>query len=423
MSPPDSKNSSTILIVDDEPSVLVGLRSVLERQQFHVVATTSTERALRELTQRTFGVVISDQNMPEMTGLEFLKKVREVQPDASRVLITAAIDLPTLVDAINEGEIYRFIAKPWLREELLATLGNAKSRHELVVQNRQLLEQTTELNEQISEANTVLAAQVVQLESQREQLAAKNIELKQRYDLSLELSSRILATYDSMLAGQTKAIAALTEQMLSSQHFTTEERESLQTSAWLCDLGLIGVPRDLYRSFIDHPAQLSERDLASIHSHPTYSQTLTAHVDGRPLVGQTVRSHHEKFDGSGYPDGLAGSEIPWAARCLAVAVLFVESRLSTDQALALIDKESGHALDPEAVRLFRQTTNLRALPRSVSEVMVNDLQPGMVLANGIYSPHGLLLVGQGQSLSSATITKLRSHNLTTPIQHQLLVYS
>lgn len=411
------------MIVDDEPSVLVGLKSVLERQQFHVVSTTSAERALHELAERRFGVIISDQNMPEMTGLEFLKKVRNIQPDASRVLITAAIELPTLVDAINEGEIYRFIAKPWLREELLAAVGNAKSRFELVVQNRQLLEETTKLNQQISEANTVLAAQVHQLESHREQLASKNEELKQRYDLSLELCSRILATYDPILARQTKAIVALTEQMLPSPHFTPEEREALHTSAWLCDLGLIGVPRDLHRSFNDHPEQLSERDLASIHSHPTYSQTLTAHVDGRPLVGQTVRSHHERFDGSGYPDGLTGSGIPWAARCLAVAVLFVESRLPTDQALALIDKESGQALDPEAVRLFRQTTNLRALPRSVSEVMLNDLQPGMVLANGIYSPHGLLLVGQGQSLSSATIIKLRSHNLTTPIQHQLLVYS
>jgi hypothetical protein len=140
-------------------------------------------------------------------------------------------------------------------------------------------------------------------------------------------------------------------------------------------------------------------------------------------VGETIRCHHERFDGSGYPDGLAGEMIPWTARCLAVAVWFVESGLPKEQAIELVLAESGRALDPEAVRLFLKVTHLLQLPRQVREVLLDELSPGMVLASGLYSPHGLLLVGEGQTLSSNTISKIRNHNQVSPISQRLLVYS
>ena len=85
--------------------------------------------------------------------------------------------------------------------------------------------------------------------------------------------------------------------------------------------------------------------------------------------------------------------------------------------------ESGREFDPEAVRLFLKVTHLVSLPRQVSEILLEELQPGMTLASGIYSPHGLLLIGEGQALSPGTITKIRSHKQVTPISQRLLVYS
>lgn len=419
----DPTIARTLLIVDDEPRVLVALKEVLERQQFHVVTATDATRAIDLLRQRPFGVVISDHMMPVMSGMDFLVECQRIQPDATRVLVTAAVSLPTLVEAINKGEIYRFLAKPWLREELIVTVRNAVNRYELTVQNHHLLAQASDLNQQLTLANTSLAEQVGTLENQRRALDKANQELARRYDLSLELCSRILATYDPYLAGQTQAIAAIASQMATSEHLTPEEGEILKTSAWLCDLGLIGVSREVFRTFRRNPDRLSEREIAGIHSHPIYSQTLVTHIDGRHLVGETIRAHHERFDGGGYPDGHAREAIPWTARCLAVAVWFVESSLPTEQALELLDAESGKALDPEAIRLFRTTTRLQPLPRSVREVMLDDLKPGMVLAGGLYSPHGLLLVGEGQALNPGTIAKIRSHNLLTPISQRLLVYS
>src|ERR1700677_3823837 len=140
--PEDEKNlneaSHPILLVDDEEIVLVALRDTLLREGYKVVTSPHAVHALSILRGQPFSVVISDQQMPMVTGLEFLAQVKQIQPDATRVLITAVLSLSTVIDAINKGEIFRFIVKPWLREELLATVKNAVQRHELLCSHERL---------------------------------------------------------------------------------------------------------------------------------------------------------------------------------------------------------------------------------------------------------------------------------------------
>ncbi|MBL9213443.1 MAG: response regulator [Opitutaceae bacterium] len=416
------RSPATILVVDDEPVVLNALSFTLEREGFHVVGCTSPLKALAILNERDFAVIISDQRMPEMMGLEFLIESRRLRPYASRILITAVLALPTIVDAINKGEIFRFVAKPWLREELIATVRNAVQRHDLVTHNDELRAETERLNQQLRETNSQLESKVRDLEQQTRRFDAANRELAASYENSLELCRRILTTYDPVLGGQTRAIVDFAALMARTDHFSDGERHALRTAAGLCDLGLIGVPREMMRAFRSRSDQLSEHERGLLHSHPLYGQTLASLVDHRPEVGEVIRAHHERFDGLGYPDGLAGNAIPWPARCLAVAVGYVESGLAKTAAIEAILAESGKAYDPEAVRLFLKVSSLSQLPKQVREVTLNELEPGMVLANGIYSPHGLLLIGEGQPLSPATILKIRSHNQVAPISQRLLVF-
>lgn len=421
MSTPDSEKP-TILLVDDEAVVLAALRVTLERENYQVVTCSSPLKALEILRERDFAVIISDQRMPEMLGLDFLIECRQIRPHASRILITAVLALQTIVDAINRGEIFRFVAKPWLREELLATVRNAIQRHDLILANEALQARTQELNTQLVAANAQLEKQLQVVEQKRQKLDLANAELAARYENSLELCRRILTAYDPILGGQARAMVEFASKMGETEHFTAEERHALNSASWLCDLGLIGVSRELLRSYRTDPAQLTERERATLQNHPIYSQTLAALVDSRPEVGEAIRAHHENFDGTGFPDGLAGHNIPWVARCLAVAAGFVESNLPKQAAIDGILARSGSQFDPEAVRLFLKVSQLVRLPRQVREILIDELEPGMVLATGIYSPHGLLLIGEGQSLGPGTIAKIRSHNQTTPINQRLLVY-
>jgi response regulator RpfG family c-di-GMP phosphodiesterase len=414
---------ATILIVDDEPVALTALKLTLEREGFHVVACNSPLKALTILAGRDFSVIIADQRMPEMLGLDFLVASRGLCPESSRILITAVLDLPTIVEAINRGEIFRFVAKPWLREEVVATVRNSVQRHELVTNNQILLTETQTLNSQLHEANLALEAKVLDLGQQRNSLDGTHRTLAENYENSLELCRRILTTYNPTLGGQSKLLIEFAHHMAASVTFTEAERHALRAAARLCDLGLIGVPHEMLRAFQSATTYLTERERSVLYNHPISSQTLAGLVDQRSDVGEVIRAHHERFDGRGFPDGLAGKAIPWPARCLAVAVGFVESGLSKTATIDAILAKSGSAYDPEAVRLFLKVSNLAQPPRQVMDVTLHELEPGMVLVNGISSPHGMLLIGEGQTLSAHTIATMRSLNQVTPISQRLLVYS
>src|SRR5580700_14883 len=186
MNPPE-KESAPILIVDDEEIVLVALRDTLVREGYHVVASPHAIHALSVLNEHQFSVVITDQQMPMVSGLEFLAQVREIQPDATRILITAVLSLNTVIDAINKGEIYRFVVKPWLREELLATVKNAVQRHELICSNARLRAVTLEMNAELAKSNRALEAQVAVVAEQNKRLEMLTAAQEDNFRQSVEL--------------------------------------------------------------------------------------------------------------------------------------------------------------------------------------------------------------------------------------------
>lgn len=139
-----------ILVVDDEPIVLVALRDLLRQQGYTVVTASEALPAMKLLTEQTFAVVITDQQMPQLTGLEFLAEVKHRQPDSSRLLLTAVLNLNTVIDAINKAEIFRFVLKPWQRDELLQTVADAMARYTTIQRDRQTLRQLAAHNEALT---------------------------------------------------------------------------------------------------------------------------------------------------------------------------------------------------------------------------------------------------------------------------------
>ena len=248
-----------ILVVDDEEIVLIALRDTLAREGYQVATAPNALDALKLLKEQAFSVVITDQQMPMLTGLEFLAQVKLLQPDTTRILITAVLNLATVIDAINKGEIYRFIVKPWLREELLATVKNAVQRYDLICKNQMLQVATMSMNEKLTKVNAALEQQVARVAEQNQQLEQFNHALNENLQRSVELCLRTMQTFYPTLGSQARRVFELCRAMAEGLNLPPEQRQTLEIAAWLHDIGLMGVPRQLIKRWEQSPAIRSYR--------------------------------------------------------------------------------------------------------------------------------------------------------------------
>jgi response regulator RpfG family c-di-GMP phosphodiesterase len=409
-----------LLIVDDEEIVVAALSETLRREGYQIVTTMNPVAALEMLGRESFSVIITDQQMPQLSGLELLVQAKELQPEATRILITAVLNLDTVIDAINKGEVHRFIVKPWIREELLVTVQNAAQRHELILKNVRLQAQTQAANVKLVQLNQSLGEQVRLVARQNEQLARLNTALERNLQRSVALCLQVMETFYPTLGRQARQVHDLCLGMAEGLSLTAVQTHTLEIAAWLHDIGLVGVRRSLIKRWQEHPAHLTDAEKTLIEQHPAMGQELAGFVQQLQAVGPTMRAHHERFDGQGYPDRLAGEAIPWLGRLLAVAVAYVSA--PEGRGLEAVREGSGSKFDPEAVRALLRVVPSEPAPRQAREINLMELAPGMVLAKGIYASNGLLLLPEGQPLTPAAIEKLLNYNRIRPIIQSLVVY-
>jgi response regulator RpfG family c-di-GMP phosphodiesterase len=414
--------SVPILVVDDEELIAAALGHILRQAKYEVVTMSQPMLALDELKRREFSIVISDQRMPGLSGLELLAEARRLRPNTTRILITGVLNLDTVIDAINQGEIFRFIVKPWLREEFLATVSNAMQRYELLCQNERLQASAQAVNERLEKANTLVEEKTKVVASQNQQLTQMNKALEEISLRSLELWVHTLETFLPSLGAQARCVAQVCQALAAALDLKPAEQRSLENASLLYDIGLVALPRQLIRRWQENPDNLDPTDAELIRQHPVLSQEFAALGNGLEQAGPIIRAHHERFDGHGYPDALKGEQIPWLARLLAVAVGYACSNLPPAQTLESIKLEAGSLFDPEAVRVLLGALAITALPSKEREIAIQDLAPGMILSRGIYSHNGLLLVPEGQRLDDACIRKLAGHHHVHPITQSLAVY-
>ena len=417
-----NKPIDPILVVDDEPVVLSLLQAELKHAGYTTVGLTNPLKALEEIRQRHFSVIISDQRMPELAGLELLAHASRIQPHATRILVTAMTDLDTVIDAINKGEIFRFVVKPWLHQEFLATVKNAVQRHELIGQNLHLQAATQAMNQQLVELNRSLEQQVKLVDHKNQQLRNMNLALEDNLVRSMELCIHTMETFYPLLSNRARRVFQLCKSMSHVLQLNSEDTRTLESSALLYDIGLVGVPRQIIKHWQEDAETLNEAERSLIEQHPILGQELASFSSDLETVGQIIRAHHENFDGTGYPDQLSGESIPWLARLLAVAVGYASNPMSDAAALEKLKAEAGTIYDPEAVRVFLRAHNVAVIPRKERHVTLADLRPGMVMARGIHTYNGLLLVAQGQQLNATFIEKVLNHNRIQPITEALVIY-
>jgi response regulator RpfG family c-di-GMP phosphodiesterase len=345
----------TVLFVDDEVNILKALQRLLRSENMNVLVASRAADALDLLDKHPTQVVVTDQRMPEMSGVDFLAHVRERQPDIVRMMLTGYTEMKVAVDAINRGEIYRLITKPWNDDELRATLRQAFDHADLKAEIKRLNQVKREQNFKLQDMNRNLEAKV---RERTKQLAEKHQQLRTAYVQTIRALSEAVDAKDAYTRGHSERVGVYASKIAREMNFSKEVIERVYIAGLLHDVGKIGV-RD---AVITKPERLTPAEYEEIKAHPEIGYRILEPVEFLRDVAPCVRHHHEWYDGSnrGYPDRLGGEQIPLPSRIILVADTVeamtsdrpYRKALSLEAVVSEIDKYTGTQFDPKVTEAF-----------------------------------------------------------------------
>jgi response regulator RpfG family c-di-GMP phosphodiesterase len=340
---PPTAGDPCVLIVDDDPLVLQALETTVSSAGYEAISTGDPLAGLKVLEERDVSTIIADQRMDAMSGLELLDHAKRLQPHTSRILITGLLSVKTLSEAVNRGEIYRFVAKPWSTPDLINTIHNAVHRYCLLCENAALQAETRSLNDSLIAERRALEERLDQLTVDKMELERLLAGLCGSHATVFQFCDSILATFDAALAARTRRTVEICERLAEAARLPLDLRQNLIAAAWFHDLGLIAVSREALRTGSGDTAGAALRD------HPAVSERLVLQAGLGELVAAGVRAHHESFDGDGFPDRLRGHQIPEIARWLTPVAYLVSCGLTKEKAIEDFERLSGVAFDPHVV--------------------------------------------------------------------------
>lgn len=420
---PDAENPGLppprLLLVDDEPNILNSLRRLLRTEGFTVRTAEGGEQALALLAEEPADVIVSDMRMPGMSGAEFLKQARERWPESVRILLTGFADMSSTVSAVNEGGIYAYLNKPWNDTQLLQTLQGALERKRLVDERNRLLALTKRQNEELTFLNEGLEdavrARTAELKQSASFLELSNKKLKDSFLATLCVFSNLIELRQGNLGGHGKRVADLARRIAGQLGLREQETNDITVAGLLHDIGKLGWKDDI----IDRPFSvytLEERQVAM--RHPAVAEKAIGDLENMRAAARLIRHHHERFNGQGYPDRLAGLDIPLGARILAVAEDYDELQMGTvtqrrrapEEAAAMIRDGSGIRYDPSVVNAFLKVMGMIQAEMPVGpeqQLESSQLRAGTRLSRDVVGPEGAVLLTRGHRLDERLIEQLK----------------
>ncbi|MDB5804330.1 MAG: response regulator receiver modulated metal dependent phosphohydrolase [Betaproteobacteria bacterium] len=406
----------TLLCVDDEANVISSLKRLFRPCGYRVITALSGAEGLQVCAGESVDLVISDMRMPEMDGARFLEEVRNTSPETVRILLTGYSDVESTIAAVNKGEIHRYIAKPWDDSELLLTVRQALERRRLEHENRRLEELTRRQNEELRQLNEGLEALVEQrtgeLRTSNGALADANERLKAGFLTSIKVFSNLIELREGREAGHSRRVADLARRLARRLGMSMIDAQDVMVAGLLHDIGKIGLPDTL---LLKSAAAMNAEELVQLQKHAAKGETALMPLAQLRGVARLVRSHHERFDGLGYPDGLLGQAIPLGARVLAVANDFdalqigtlSPKRMTAGDAADYIKRTSGKRYDPAVVAALLEEQGATTPPQARElRLTPRGLQPGMILTRDLVSEEGVLLLAADYVLDDTLIKQM-----------------
>jgi len=357
------QNGRTCLVVDDEPRLRRVMVQLLEGDGFQVREAGTGVEALQVMEKDPVPLVISDLRMPQMDGVSLLRHLMQRWPDTAVVMVSAVADVDMAVKCLHDGAL-DYVSKPF-------NLDEVRARVEQALQRRQLKVELKDYQRQLEEAKRKLEARVVVQEDRIDELFLGGV----------QALAQAMEAKDAYLRGHSLRVSEYAVRIGRQLGLATDEVDTISLGAHLHDIGKIGVSEEV----LHKKGGLTEAEYRHIMEHPVIgAKILGPLLRDAPLVIDIVRSHHERMDGKGLPDGIKAASLPLVVRIVSVADAFdamtserpYRHSLSVERALEELRRQGGVQWDPDAVDGFLNAfPEIHRLPIATPESSVSTNPP------------------------------------------------
>ncbi len=331
-------DTENILVVDDEEAIREVVSTMLEAKGYRCTAVQNGRVAQDEVKKSTPDLVLSDMIMPEMDGIKFLEWMRQHDPEVPVIMVTAIHDISTALEAIRRGA-YDYILKPFEKDQLFLGVGRALQHRRLVAENRNYQRNLEQL-----------------VEERTAQLTGALSRLEQSYDDTLEALGSALDLKDAETEGHCQRVTAFCISIAKTLPVPNPYLPILARAAFLHDIGKMAIPDGILRK----PGPLNDDEKHIMRKHCEIGYNMLIRIPFLRDAAEIVLAHQEYYDGSGYPRGLKGEQIPLGARIFTIADsldAMISDRpyrkaLPMSHAREEIRRCSGTQFDPKVVEVF-----------------------------------------------------------------------
>jgi response regulator RpfG family c-di-GMP phosphodiesterase len=375
-----------VLFVDDEENVLSALKRQFRKRYDVCLASSGADGLTRLVDEGPFAVVVSDMQMPEMNGVQFLQAAQKLSPDTVRLMLTGNADQQTAVDAVNQGCVFSFYTKPCAPEVLQIAIEKAIDQYHLITAERELLEGT------------------------------------------LNGSVKLLLDMLSMIApdvfGRTVALQVMVKKL--TQQMQLEDTWHLELATMLSNIACITLPPETLAKTCSGEA-LSPQEELMVTRLPEVGKNLITNIPRLERVAEIVLYQNKQFDGGGFPrGGHSGDDIPLESRILNVVhdlEKYKSQGFEDAHALKRMLNETGR-YDPSILQSMASvigSDNSSANKGTPVNTTLNGLQPGHILVSHIENIEGKLLCAAGHKITDTIIERLINYNQITRIKEPIQV--
>ncbi len=370
-----------ILLVDDEDKLLNALQRNL-RKHYNITTVNNGPDALKLMkNEPAFEVVVTDMKMPVMDGIEFLTQAKKIAPDTIRVMLTGNSEQETAKQALNQGDVFKFLTKPCTKDEYINSIEQAIRQNRLLIAEKELLEKTLQG--------------------------------------SIEVLVDILSLSNPIAFGHTNRLKKLVMEIV--EQLKLPNSWQYKTAAMLSQIGVMILPPEMIHNHNRNVYQSEEEVL--IQKHSLVAADLLDKIPRLESVSNVIRYQSKGYNGSGYPkDKICGERLPLGSRILKIANDFERLKSTGKNPPSIIDHLNANKelYDPNLLELL-DTIIQPDITTKIVNIRINALKEGVTLAADIRTHQGTLILGEGEETSSTNIAKLRNYVASGMISDKILI--